>query len=207
MLTTPILATISIISALEIVWSPLTIEKGIDRSLIRAEAIQTEAIQAESEQIEAIQGANTPIGTIATLADGSYQVCSTPDPMDWQNGAGVCFVFNKLGDRVEGYYGYPHSDRFICLRGNVEDNQIAGEALTLSWAGNVWESIPDTPFTWDDEEHLTLSQGSIVRSIEEGDNRTNWILFHSALLRVDDFYAYTPPRMLAPAQLCNWNEL
>ncbi|HEY9659851.1 MAG TPA: hypothetical protein V6C65_15450, partial [Allocoleopsis sp.] len=200
MVTTPILATISIISALEIVLSPLTIGKGTDRSVIQAEAVQTEAIQTET-----IQGADTSIGTIATLADGSYQVCSVPDPQDWQNGAGVCLVFNKQGDRVEGYYGYPHSDRFICLRGNVEANQITGEALTLSWAGNVWEGIPDTPFTWDDEGHLTLSQGNIVRSSGGADDRTDWILFRNAQLEVNHFYPYSPPRMVAPTQLCRWD--
>jgi hypothetical protein len=72
---------------------------------------------------------------IATLADGNYQFCSQPAPHDWQDGAGVCFVFQKFDRQVEGYYGYPHLDNFICVRGRVEDNRITGEALEISWAG------------------------------------------------------------------------
>ncbi len=32
---------------------------------------------------------------IATLANGNYQLCSQPKPLDWRNGAGVCFNFTK----------------------------------------------------------------------------------------------------------------
>ncbi|WP_256973546.1 hypothetical protein [Nostoc sp. T09] len=45
---------------------------------------------------------------IADLADKNYQFCTQSDPQDWRDGAGVCFAFAKIGNRVDGYYGYPH---------------------------------------------------------------------------------------------------
>ncbi len=48
--------------------------------------------------------------SIAKLANGNYQFCSQPKPNDWRDGAGVCLNFVKVGDRIGGYYGYPHSD-------------------------------------------------------------------------------------------------
>lgn len=189
MVPTGLFSTIGILATLDILALHLVTGMPFDRT------------------VKAMQATAAPATAIAALADGTYQLCSAPDPQDWQNGAGVCFVFHKVGDRVEGYYGYPHSDQFICLRGRVEDNLVTGEAFTLSWAGNVWETIPNIPFTWDEEGHLTLSQGSILASSEDPEDQIDWILFRNALLEVDAFYPYTPPRMVDPAQLCNWNDI
>ncbi|HEY9642025.1 MAG TPA: hypothetical protein V6C57_16175 [Coleofasciculaceae cyanobacterium] len=146
-----------------------------------------------------------PTPLLATLADGSYQFCSQPEPSDWHVGAGVCFNFAKQSDRIDGYYGYPHSDNFICIRGTVNGNLISGEALAISWVGNQWEHIPESAFTWDLEQHLTLNQVTIVRNVNEAGEKTDWILFHRALLNLDGFYQYSTPRMRAAAELCHWN--
>jgi hypothetical protein len=157
---------------------------------------------------------------VATLADGNYQFCSQPDPRNWQDGAGVCFVFQKFDRQVDGYYGYPHSDNFICVKGQVEDNAIGGEALQISWAGYEWTDIPQSAFQWDWEGRLTLSRGNIVRTINnvegnnvegnnvEGNNvegRIDWILFRQAVLNLNGFYQYSSPRMTPPPQLCEWH--
>jgi hypothetical protein len=139
---------------------------------------------------------------IATLADGNYQFCSQPAPHDWQDGAGVCFVFQKFDRQVEGYYGYPHSDNFICVKGQVKDNAIVGEALQISWAGDEWTDIPQSAFKWDWEGRLTLNQGNIVRTINDVEGRIDWILFRQATLNLNGFYQYSSPRMTPPAQLC-----
>jgi len=142
---------------------------------------------------------------VATLADGNYQFCSQPDPHDWQDGAGVCFVFQKSDRQVEGYYGYPHSDNFICIKGQVEDNRIIGKALEISWAGHKWTDIPQSAFTWDSSGRLTLSQGNIVRSINDVEGRIDWIAFRQAALNLNGFYQYSHPRMTPLPQLCEWN--
>lgn len=142
---------------------------------------------------------------VATLADGNYQFCSQPDPHDWQDGTGVCFVFHKSDRYVSGYYGYPHSDNFICFKGQVEDNSIVGEALEISWAGRERTNIPQSAFTWDSEGYLTLSQGNIVRTSDDVEGRIDWILFREAALNLSGFYQYSSPRMTAPTQLCDWN--
>lgn len=148
-----------------------------------------------------------PQPEIAALADGSYQFCSQPKPMNWQNGAGVCFVFNKVNDRVEGYYGYPHSDNFMCIRGDINHHLIIGEAFVILWGGYEWNRLPDTPFTWDDEGHLTLSQGDRWQSVNHSHESINGVLFRHAVLDTAEFYQYPTLQMVAPAQLCNWQEL
>ncbi|MBE9014762.1 hypothetical protein IQ272_01050 [Chroococcidiopsidales cyanobacterium LEGE 13417] len=141
---------------------------------------------------------------IATLADGNYQFCSQSDPHDWQDGAGVCFVFQKCDRQVSGYYGYPHSDNFICVKGKVTDNLIVGKALEISWAGREWTDIPHSVFKWDWEGRLTLSQGNIVRTINDVEGRVDWIVFRQATLDLNGFYQYSSPRMTPPPQLCEW---
>ena len=142
---------------------------------------------------------------VATLADGNYQFCSQPDTHNWQDGTGVCFVFQKSDRQVDGYYGYPHSDNFICVKGQVEDNRITGEALEISWAGHEWTDIPHSTFMWDAEGRLILSQGNIVRTINDVEGRIDWILFRKAKLNLGGFYQYNSPRMTSPLQLCEWN--
>lgn len=142
--------------------------------------------------------------SLAALIDGNYQFCSQAEPTDWHVGAGVCFNFNKLGHHVEGYYGYPHSDRFICIRGEVDGNLITGEALAVSWTGLWWNEIPKSAFKWDAEARLTLDQGEIIQTSGDAQNRVEWILFHSAVLNIDGFYQYSTPRMTSPPELCHF---
>ncbi|BAY08227.1 hypothetical protein [Calothrix sp. NIES-2098] len=142
---------------------------------------------------------------VADLADNKYQFCSQSDPQDWRDGAGVCFVFAKTGNRVDGYYGYPHSDRFICLRGKVDGNRIAGEALAISWAVHQQNQIPESAFHWDSEKRLTISQGNIFRTTKDEEDTIEWILYRNALLDIDGFYQYNRPRMTTASQLCDWN--
>jgi hypothetical protein len=144
---------------------------------------------------------------IATLPDGPYQLCSKPDPEDWRDGAGVCFNFNKTGQNIEGYYGYPNSDEFVCIRGTAKANLIQGEGLALSWPGAVWYKVSDSELTWDTEGHLKIVQGKIVRSEGKGEERIDWLQFHKVVLDVSNFYRYRSPRMTLPSNLCNWKTL
>jgi hypothetical protein len=141
---------------------------------------------------------------IATLVNGNYQFCTEPPPSDWRSGAGVCFYFTKIGDRVSGYYGYPYTDELICLRGKVNSNLVIGEALMISWLGREWTSIPKTAFKWDEEGRLTLKGGKIIHTAIDGGGRTDWILFRSAVLDTKGFYRSNNLPLTPPAQLCNW---
>jgi len=146
-----------------------------------------------------------PQQAIATLSNGNYQFCSKPKPQKL-DGAGVCFNFIKIGDLVDGYYGYPHSDDLICLRGKVSVNTVAGEALAVSWAGREWTNIPKTEFKWDEEGHLSLNHYQVMRSSKDAHtgDRTEWILFQQATLDLTGFYRYAQPSMTAPSQICQW---
>jgi hypothetical protein len=142
---------------------------------------------------------------IATLANGNYQFCSELPPHDWRSGSGVCFNFAKIGDRVSGYYGYPNTDDFICVRGTIKRDLVIGEALMISWLGREWTNIPKTAFKWDEEGHLLLKDSKIIRTSIDGNGRTDWILFRSATLGISGFYQSTKSSLISPTQLCKWN--
>jgi hypothetical protein len=156
---------------------------------------------------EPMNGRRTEAGdaAIAALEDGTYQFCSKPDPMDWRDGAGSCFIFKKTDRKIAGYYGYPNSDNFICIEGTADANLIRGKGLAPSWSAATWSKVPEAEFPWDTEGRLKLSEGKIVRSVGEGENRTDWIRFPIAVLDVRNFYQYRSPRMTSPSQLCDLN--
>jgi hypothetical protein len=143
--------------------------------------------------------------TVSALANGNYQFYSQPDPRDWRDGVGVCFNFTKKDRAIDGYYGYPHSDNFVCVRGQVTGNFIVGKALTLSWPGQTWLTIPSAEFVWDTEGHLKLNQGAIRRQSSKDDSQKSWIVFKMAKLNIHNFYRYDAPRMKPASELCNWN--
>lgn len=88
---------------------------------------------------------------LTNLPDGTYQFCTEPNPQDWQDGAGVCLNFEKHGTTVDGYYGYPHSSHFVCLRGQVLEDWLYGQGMVMSWSGQPWPDIPQAEFNWDQE--------------------------------------------------------
>lgn len=143
--------------------------------------------------------------TVSALANGNYQFCSQPDPRDWRDGLGVCFNFIKKDRAVDGYYGYPNSDNFVCVRGQVAGNSIVGKALALSWPGHTWLTIPPSEFVWDTEGHLKLNQGAIQRQSGQYDRQESWIVFEMAKLDISNFYRYDAPRMKPASELCRWD--
>jgi hypothetical protein len=139
---------------------------------------------------------------IVKLANGNYQFCSQPQPNDWRDGAGVCLNFAKAGDRIDGYYGYPHSDVFICIRGNSLEDTVTGKALGISWSGRQPSEIPQNQLEWDAEHRLRLGPGKLIRTIHD---REDWILFQSASLNVKGLYQYPTPKMTPASKLCDWS--
>jgi hypothetical protein len=154
--------------------------------------------------------------SVAQLPGGAYQFCTEPDPQNGQDGAGVCLNFVKQGTRLTGYYGYPHSDAFVCLRGQVAGPDFSGEAYVVSWGGNVWTEVPATPpetaspepsFIWDDAGRLLLGPGEIAQTIGEEMDQISWVFFRQARLDLQGLYQYAAPRMKPPAELCDWSFL
>jgi hypothetical protein len=143
--------------------------------------------------------------TVSALANGTYQFCSQPDPRDWRDGVGVCFNFIKKDRAVDGYYGYPNSDNFVCVRGQTTGNSMVGKALAFSWPGQTWHTIPSAEFVWDTEGHLKLNQGAIRQQSSQDDRQESWIVFKMAKLDLSNFYRYDAPRMKLASELCNWD--
>ena len=138
------------------------------------------------------------------LADGNYQVCSLPEPKDGRDGDGVCFTFAKRGEYVDGYYGFPHSGTYICVQGKAEQNRVRGQGLALSWPGHPWPPITTSQYTWRLDQHLTLQNGYVVRSVREQSGRVNWLRFDEVKLDMDGFHQYPTVKMRSPTQLCDW---
>jgi hypothetical protein len=141
------------------------------------------------------------------LKDGNYQFCSQPDPGGWQVGAGVCFVFSKRGEVVDGYYGYPHSNTFVCIRGKASDRQLLGEGFMPFWQDGAPEAQTAPESLKDQEGRLHLSQGKRVSSQSPGMAGTQILFFAKASLNVNQFYRYSAPRMTPVARLCDWHKL
>lgn len=161
----------------------------------------TIALNTATHQVVASQPS-----TLEKLGNGDYQFCSQIDPKDGRDGAGVCFNFAKRGDRVDGYYGYPHSGTFVCVRGRTEQDQIVGYGLVLAWPGHPWPPIVSSQYKWQLDSHLTLRNGYLVRSLKEQRGRVDWIQFDGAVLNMDGFHQYSTVKMRPPSQLCKWTE-
>ncbi len=154
-----------------------------------------------ASQLSQVLNATEPL---ASLADGHYQLCTEPPPDDWRDGDGVCLNIFKQGRQLEGYYGYPHSSRFVCLRGQISGTQFQGEGMIISWSAHPWTDIPQTAFTWDDEARLMLVEGRVAHEEGTGEEQTRWIVFPAATLDLRNLYRYPSPQMTPPTQLCNW---
>ncbi|EKU96380.1 hypothetical protein Lepto7375DRAFT_0376 [Leptolyngbya sp. PCC 7375] len=154
------------------------------------------AVESQSPTMETL---------LANLTDGAYQLCTEPAPEDWRDGSGTCLNIDKQGTIVDGYYGYPHSSAFVCLRGSVIDDWFHGKGLLISWIGNPWSEMSQEGFIWDAPEGLlSLSQAELVHSEGVGEEQVRWIIFHTVKLNMQSMYLYDSPRMTSPVQLCDW---
>lgn len=150
------------------------------------------------------QGADAQPSTLAKLGNGDYQLCSQVDPQDGRDGAGVCLNIAKRGDRVDGYYGYPHSGNFVCIRGQIDQHRVVGRGLVISWPSHPWPPIQPSQYQWRLDQHLTLKNGYLVRSVREAMGRVDWIEFDEVILDITGFYQYEAVKMRPPSQLCEW---
>ncbi len=145
---------------------------------------------------------------LSELPDGSYQLCTEPDPGDWTDGAGVCLNIVKQEQYASGYYGYPHSSHFICLRGEILETSLIGEALFASWSAHHWSNPPQEEFGWDAENRLMLANGILIAAAEtDRADPIEWVTFQQARLDTQDLYLYPSPQMTEPSQLCDWSKL
>jgi len=144
--------------------------------------------------------------SLSELPDGSYQLCTEPDPGDWTDGAGTCLNIVKQGQYASGYYGYPHSSRFICLRGEILETSLIGEALFAAWSAHHWSNPPQEEFSWDAENRLMLANGMLIAAVEtDRADPIEWVTFQQARLDTQDLYLYPSPRTTEPSQLCDWS--
>jgi len=72
------------------------------------------------------------VDTIETLSDGNYRFCSEPPPGNGSE-SGMCFRFQKTGDRVIGNYQPANAQQpSLCLAGRANRNIVNGEATDFS---------------------------------------------------------------------------
>jgi hypothetical protein len=191
--------------AIVLLWSMILISSTAAPVNARVNFRAIDRVQISRQVRIAIGASRQDQLTVSALADGDYQFCSQPDPRDWRDGAGVCFNFTKKDRAIDGYYGYPHSDSFVCIQGQVTGNSIVGKALALSWPGQDGFAIPPTEFVWDLEGHLNLNQGEIRRQSGKDELQESWIAFKRAKLDISNFYRYSAPRMKPITELCDWD--
>jgi hypothetical protein len=141
---------------------------------------------------------------IATWPNGRYQLCSQPQPKDWKDGAGVCVVFSKTGTQIDGYYGYPHSDRFICLRGSITDDFFKGEGLAFTWFPSPTPNVTTLEKQWDAEGRIQVDKVQIPKLEPIEDGWGAWVRFQMTTLDLKGLYRYATPKMRPASELCNW---
>lgn len=140
------------------------------------------------------------------LDDGTYQFCTQPDPKNKLDGAGACLNFQKLGSYVDGYYGYPHSNHYVCLQGQIEDDVLNGKGLIIIWSAENPELSPlQNEWRWGPEGRLSLNQGEIVHQETFNGDQLSWIEFEQAQLNLQGMYLYDHPRMTPSFLICDWH--
>ncbi|NJK63695.1 MAG: hypothetical protein HC921_14310 [Synechococcaceae cyanobacterium SM2_3_1] len=160
-------------------------------------------IEAQAQPGNLLPEASLVSGSLSELQDGTYQLCSQPDPQDWRDGAGVCLAMRKQGSQVQGYYGYPHSDCLICLLGYVQDNTITGVAASPVVMGSTYLGSPEAEFYWDEEENLWLN-GRDSQLLSDPETGYSWMVLPHASLDTRDLILYDSQRMRSPDELCPW---
>lgn len=145
-----------------------------------------------------------PSSSIGSWNNGRYQLCTELEPQDWRDGAGVCAVFSKMDRRWDGYFGYPHSDRFICLRGMVVEDLFRGQALTLTWVDSQNPSLASLEKDWQMEERIHVQQAKILRTEPAEDGWVVWVKFEKVTLDLKGMHRYAKAKMRSPSELCNW---
>ncbi len=150
------------------------------------------------------QSTNRPSSSLAPLEDGRYQLCSQPEPDDWRDGAGVCLRLQKLGRFVQGYYGYPHSDNFICLQGYLQDTTLRGQAAApVGWGWSYLDN-PNVEFFWDQEQYLQLRGKDSQQRLDQTTGY-HWVLLPQATLDIKALHIYSTVQMRSPDDLCPWS--
>lgn len=155
---------------------------------------------ALAESLAQAPNATVVASSLIDLPDGAYQFCTEPAPQDWRDGAGACLTVVKTDVIASGYYGYPHSESFICLKGEISETSIVGTGMAISWEGDTWTDVPESSFYWDEEGRLFLSEGDWAKQKEN----MGWIVFKQAALNTQSLYRYDNVQMTPPEQLCNW---
>lgn len=171
--------------------------------LLSSPAAGSTVLTNDAEAMPEALASNVPASVIADLPDGTYQFCSEPAPQDWQVGAGVCLNFEKQGNALEGYYGYPHSAEFVCLKGQLSDEVFSGQGAMFVWAG---ELPTEGAASWEADHRLSLrsplSRNYFAGSKDIDDGLENWMVFQEVTLNTQGLVAYENPRMTPPNQLC-----
>lgn len=75
---------------------------------------------------------------LANLPDGNYRVISANFPMrvvsdeELLEAGGALFLFQKVGDRITGIYGFIDHEGSSCITGTLSGNRVMGDAYAYS---------------------------------------------------------------------------
>ena len=139
--------------------------------------------------------------TIEDLPDGNYRFCSNPSSGDG-NESGMCFRFQKTGDRVVGNYQPADSQQAnLCIAGRINRSTINGEATDFS--SPTAEPLQLRPelqgsdlVNWNAAEptdHLKVASGQAIEP-QKPDNAgevSGSIRFRQASLDLSTFHQYS----------------
>lgn len=158
--------------------------------------------------------ASSPVA-IESLPDGNYRFCSNSAPSDGTE-SGMCFRFQKTGDRVIGNYQPANSTQAsVCMAGRINRSTINGEATDFSSpTSELLQLRPELQggdlVIWDAAnatDYLKVSSGQALDQ-EEADQKTasavadrpGAIRFRQASLDLSSFHQYSAGSIEPPTQ-------
>lgn len=157
------------------------------------------------------QSETSSLATIETLPDGHYRFCSEPAPSDGSE-AGVCFRFQKVGDRVVGNYQPANSTQpSVCLAGRINRSTINGEATDFtSPTADLLQLRPELKggelVNWDaasSADYLKVSSGRAIdpqAGSGVAEKAIGSVHFRQAALNLSSFHQYSAGSIEPPTQ-------
>lgn len=109
----------------------MTVNENLDCSDQTGENTDEQPITEERSQ-------PNPNLDLSNLPDGNYRVVSADFPMrvvsdeELLEAGGALFLFQKVGDRITGIYGFIDHEGGSCITGTLSDNRVMGDAYAYS---------------------------------------------------------------------------
>ncbi len=150
--------------------------------------------------------------SIQSLANGNYRFCSNRPPSSVVSdeeilAAGHCFLFQKSGNQVVGYFWdmSTYGEVGACVTGTVNSNTVNGDALEYIFDAEIPVDPRlkgARPVDWDNNGYLKVASANATYNSDQGVVSTS-IFYSTAVLNLNEFYRYNAGTQSLPTSCQN----